>query len=131
MRSAMINNKNLGALVNYTPAQLARMTGHSIRTTRRWRAQQSAPATVVDFLWIKLDGQLGAIDDRWHGWTLRRGALHHPDGWVFTPAELCALPLHLQELAALRKELATLRLVIQQLQVQAGQATGWLASHAS
>lgn len=119
MRPVLNHPKNMGALVNYTPGQLARLSGHSVRTARRWRAQQQAPAPVVDYLWLKLDGQLGSIDARWSGWILRHGALHHPEGWTFTPQELTALPLHLQELAALRRELSGLRQQVKTLLDQA------------
>jgi len=109
MRAMHKNNARLGALMNYDAARLAALTGASLRTARRWRSDQQAPAYVVRYLFTVLDGDLSAIDPAFTGWHIRQGILHTCGGWTFTPRELLALPLHLQELAAIRRELACAR----------------------
>lgn len=56
----------------------------SVRTVRYWDAGQCrVPWSVVRLLRIVRLGDLGALDDRWDGWTLNRNGLWAPDGHRF------------------------------------------------
>lgn len=108
----MVNAEGFAHLDTLT---LCRATFASPRTARRWKAAATLPRWAYWILSIRFGCALGSLCEAWDGWHLRRGKLEAPNGWQFTPAELIAMPLRLQEIAALRAEL---RLLAQQIQDQ-------------
>lgn len=88
---------------------LARLTWSSLRTVRRWRAAGMMPRWAFNVLTLLLQRPLGMLDEEWDGWHLRTGTIEAPNGWRFTPGELMAIPLRLQQIAALELELARIR----------------------
>ena len=95
----------------FTDTWVAAATGMHRTTVSRWRRRRSFPPIVRRLARLELDGELGAIHAAWTGWRLDRkaGELVTPDGWTFTPGEIRAYPLRLQEARALRRELDTMR----------------------
>jgi hypothetical protein len=99
----------LQGFANFGAHELARLALSSERSARRWIAEGFAPRLVVRFLEIVVRGPLGLICERWNGWSLRGGVLHAPTGATFTPEEIAAIPLRLQQIAELERSVATLR----------------------
>lgn len=94
----------LGCYTNYTAQELRELTGASLATARRWKRTNRAPIVVVRYLALL---SLGAVSTAaaWAGWTVRRdGKLHSPEGAAFTPGEIRALPLRLQQISAMETE---------------------------
>lgn len=98
----------LGGFAAYGARELARLTDHAERTTRRWIADGLAPRFVVRCLEIMCSGALGLICAQWEGWSLRDGKLQSPEGAEFTPNEVRTIPLRFQQLAALELEIRRL-----------------------
>lgn len=96
----------LGSFANYSTDELAARTFASARTARRWKRLGMAPRVVIAWLELITHGALGVISATWAGWRLSRGELVSPDGHTFTPAEIAALPLRMQQIAALESERA-------------------------
>jgi len=94
---------------NLTTEALARLTRSSLRTVRRWRASGLMPRWAFDLLTLLLYRPLGMLADDWDGWHLHTSKIEAPNGYQFTPGELMTIPLRLQEIAALRSELALLK----------------------
>lgn len=88
----------LGGFANFTSDALATITTTSVRTARRWKREGLAPRWVIRLLNVLLRGELAEISPAWDGWTLREGKLYSPEGSAFTPNEIRALPLRLQEM---------------------------------
>lgn len=92
------------------PAEmLAGFARTSVRSARRWIREHRMPAMAHALLELLLRGPLERISPEWAGWYLRRDELHSPEGYCFRPAELRALPIRMQQLAALESEVQQLR----------------------
>jgi transcriptional regulator with XRE-family HTH domain len=70
--------------------EIARRCGVDIATARRWK--RGITRTPQSALMI-LEGDLGAFDPAWRGWTLRDGQLISPEGWEATPGDVLSIPL--------------------------------------
>lgn len=99
-----------------TTEALARLTRSSARTVRRWRASGLMPRWAFDLLTLLLYRPLGMLADDWEGWHLKTGVIEAPNGYQFTPGELMTIPMRLQEIAALKVELAATRAVLSERQ---------------
>ena len=86
--------------------ELARLTNAAERTARRWILSDRAPRLVVRYLQLLNDGSLGLIAPRWEGWRLRGSELYSPEGQAFRPGEIRAIPLRVQQIAALERAAA-------------------------
>jgi signal transduction histidine kinase len=99
----------LGGFANFGAEELARRTLSSVRSARRWIREGLAPRLIVWCLRIMFDAPLGELSREWDGWSLRDGKLHSPEGTAFTPHEIRALPLRLQQLSALERAIERIR----------------------
>lgn len=104
----------LGGFANIPSELLARLSGVSICTARRWRRRQRAPAAVVALLQIRYSGMLGLVSPAWHEWTLREGKLGNKDGHEYSPGEVWAIPI-------LHQQVAVLEATVRQLQQRVAQ----------
>lgn len=96
----------MGGFANLETQQLCAMCFTSARTVRRWKRTGLMPRLAHFVLELLTYGNVGVINKAFDGWTLKRdGKLHSPTGWDFTPSELVAVPLRMQEIAALRVQL--------------------------
>lgn len=112
---------SLQGFVNCEAEVLARLCFVSVRTVRRWRRTNRAPAVVLAWLELIKRGHLGTIDAAFTGWVLRNGSLENEHGWRFTPAELMSIPYLHSAVAAYRAEIRQLK---QQLLVTRSPALG-------
>ena len=89
----------------FTDKWVLEVTGRHRSSVTRWRQKNRFPREVQLLASVQLHGELGHIHRNWNDWRLdtRSGELFSPAGDSFTPNELVALPLRLQELNALRK----------------------------
>jgi hypothetical protein len=73
------------------PAEfIAALCGVDLSTARRWKNGTSRiPMTARKLL----AGDLEAFDPVWRGWTVKRGELVSPEGWIATPGEVRSIPL--------------------------------------
>lgn len=90
-------------LVRWIPGRW-KTVGVSARTWRRWMdGKARIPLSVVLLARLLVDGDLGALDPRWHGWRLVRGKLWDEANTGHSPATIHAWHWTRQELAALRR----------------------------
>ena len=47
-----------------------------------------------------MSGDLGYLDSAWRGWTLLRGQLTSPEGWVMSAADVLSIPLMRAQISA-------------------------------
>ena len=47
-----------------------------------------------------MSGDLGHLDSAWRGWTLLRGQLTSPEGWVMSVGDLLSIPLMRAQMSA-------------------------------
>ncbi len=114
----------LGGFANLPGEVLARLSGVSLSTARRWRRKQRAPAAVVALLEVLYSGMLGLISPAWRGWTLRDGKLGNTDGHEYSPGEVWAIPI-------LHQQVAVLEATIRRLQKQIAQQTALLRNESA
>ncbi len=88
-------------LYGFSADTLAALTGSSPISTKRWKRQKRAPTARQRTLAIALEGNLGAIDPAWHGFTIRDGQIWTPEGMAVTPGDIRAIPYRM----ALQREL--------------------------
>lgn len=94
--------------------EIARLTGASVRTARRWRQDRQLPEPIQKLAQILMRGDLGSIDAAWSGWSIRRGTLASPaHREPFTVGELEHLPFTAQRVASLE---ATNRRLAQEIE---------------
>lgn len=107
----MDDTEHLGGFANLSAEWLAAECFVSLRTARRWRATGRAPRLAVAWLRLKHWGELGTIHAAWRDWTLHHdGKLYdQQQGRWYTPVDLTAHHLRMQETAGLWVELRQLR----------------------
>lgn len=91
---------------------LQKVTGAHRTTIARWRALGSLPPELVRLAKLELVGEIGLINDAWLGWRIdaKTGQLISPgETFAYTPGEICALNLRLQQLAELDRDNSRLR----------------------
>lgn len=88
------------------PSSIARACGVTVRTAWRWKRAGHMPAAYALGLQLLEDGDLGALSPAWRGWVLRRDEIISPDNWRFRPGEIQALPLKVQLIGELKRQLA-------------------------
>ena len=96
----------MGEFHGLTEPRLCALTGCAPRTARRW-LRQGYPPTIAALLRLKLEPDLGDLCPGWAGFRLIRGHLVTPDGAEVRPGEVVAIPIRMQEVAALRREHVT------------------------
>jgi hypothetical protein len=57
--------------------------GVSLATAQRWKRTRKLPRMARRAIRALLDGDLGAIDPKWKGWSVRNGMLCGPDTYTF------------------------------------------------
>ncbi len=62
------------------------------RTARYWRKHGRMPEAFGRLWDLAQHPDLGAIDERWRGYSLRDGKMWTPEGRPVTPGEIQALP---------------------------------------
>jgi hypothetical protein len=65
-----------------------------------------------------LSGDLGYLDPRWAGWTIRSGEIVSPEGWRASPGDVLSIQLAQAQLAAYRKENRDLRQAIDEIEFE-------------
>lgn len=79
-------------------------TGRHRTTIKRWRDAGRFPPELVRLAELELEGELGHIHARWHGWRINRaGELVSPAGEPYLPGELLAMSLKYQQIAELTR----------------------------
>jgi hypothetical protein len=97
------------------PAErLATIAGVHVSTARRWKRRGRVPRGVARLVEITIDGDLGAIHETWRGWRLTEGALWSPEGTVYSPGEVRAIPLQRQRAGALEHQVRELMATVEQ-----------------
>lgn len=101
---------------------VCRFLGVSPATLRRWKTGKARiPQSAILALQLHIDGDLAALGgDDWQGFRLAGGQFYIPgwrNGW--TPGNLRALFFNVQEVPALRRELAEARRALQDVQTVA------------
>lgn len=88
------------------PADLALRFGVCLRTWHRWEMSNRAPPAVFEVMHWEAHG----VPLRgWEGWHVARdGKLYTPGNQGYTPHDIEALPLHLQLIDELRRQLRRL-----------------------
>ena len=92
---------------------IAKLTGASIRSVRRWYQYRRLPVGVGALIRFVYHGDLGAVHPAFAGWRIKRdGVMYSPDGpkvpgW--TPGHLRAAAYRFHELAELKRENIRLR----------------------
>lgn len=98
--------KDAWAFGEIAPDHLARLTGVSVVTARRWIRLRALPEPARILAELRLHGDLGAIDAAFSGVLLRRGALHLDTGMIVERGELNSIPYRRQQVRALEARLA-------------------------
>lgn len=93
-------------LYGYSAETLAELTGRTLDTTKRWKRAGRAPNARQRLLSLALEGNLGAIDQSWHGFTIRSGQIWTPEAMSVTPGQIRAIPYRLAQLRELERRLA-------------------------
>jgi hypothetical protein len=76
---------------------IAELCGVHVTTARRWKRGEYPPLSALKVIALYQTGELGAVDPKWNGWSLRNGSLTTPDeAYTFTPGEVQAIPFHKQ-----------------------------------
>lgn len=90
---------------------LCELTGTHRTTAMRWYKRRRLPRAIQVLIELAWHGRLERMHGAWRGFTLdtKTGELVTPDGWTIRPAEIRALRLRYQQLAALKTELRHLR----------------------
>lgn len=127
------------------PEALARSTGASVRTARRWVQRRRMPEPMRRLACLTLFGDLSVLNEAWSGWRIERDLLHPASGLrPYTPAELEFMPFTAQrvgslestvrkltverdDLARLSKLTAAERLTHDELTLSYGQASALLS----
>lgn len=86
---------------------LIRAAGVSPDTARRWKRNGRIPALAARLVQLWCEGDLGALDRAWSGFTLRRGQLWTPYQFAVSPGEISAIPYRFAQLSALERALRT------------------------
>jgi len=76
----------------------------SPRTVRRWKQGAGIPPRYRAVLDMQ-DGQCGALDPAWQGWRFKNGYLISDNGMQISLGEILAMPITLQLVRALQREL--------------------------
>lgn len=74
-------------------------------TGRRWKRQGRVPSHRAAAIKLALQGDLGSIDDTWHGFVLRQGRIWTPENQPVMPGELRAIPYRRELIDELRRQL--------------------------
>ena len=82
---------------------IARLTGAHIDTARRWKRTGTMPAAIAALLELRLEGELGLVDQLWRGFRLAGGQLWTPEGAPITPGDIRAIPFRRLQLDALQR----------------------------
>jgi hypothetical protein len=94
-------------IVGYSAHALMNLTGSPLASTRRWKHPKRAPNTKQRLLALALEGNLGAIDQSWHGFVIRGGKIWTPEDMYVTPGDIRAIPCRLALVRELERQLAT------------------------
>ena len=86
--------------------EIARICQVDLRTARRWkRGDASPPLSAL----MMLSRNLGHLDPKWEGWTIRGGEIISPDGRRISRDDALIVQLMHGQIAALRYDLAKAR----------------------
>lgn len=99
----MPRTRHAYALLDLPAASLARRFDVHPTTAARWKARNLLPPRYAALAALAA-GDVGALDAAWTGWTLRRGELISPEGIAFRPGEVLAIPIRMQQIAALQRD---------------------------
>lgn len=81
--------------------EIARICEVDLTTARRWkRGARCPPQSAL----MVLSRDLGFLDPRWEGWTIRSGELVSPEGWRATTGDVLSIQLTQAQIAAYRDE---------------------------
>ena len=77
--------------------EIARRCGVDVTTARRWKKGTYLMPEAARMI---MSGDLGYLDSAWRGWTLLRGQLTSPEGWVMSVGDLLSIPLMRAQMSA-------------------------------
>ena len=84
-------------LSGVTAELIVELCGVHITTARRWKRGEYPPLSALKVIALYQTGELGAVDPKWNGWSLRNGLLTTPDeAYTFSPGEVQAIPFQKQ-----------------------------------
>lgn len=93
-------------LYRWSVKEIAALCEVNITTARRWkRGARCPPHSAL----ILLSRDLGYLDPRWSGWTIRNGEIISPEGWRATPGDVLSIQLTQAQLSAYRTENRSLK----------------------
>lgn len=86
--------------------EIARICEVDLTTARRWKRGARCPPSSALML---LSRDLGYLDPRWAGWTIRSGDIVSPEGWRASPGDVLSIQLTQAQLSAYRTENRSLK----------------------
>lgn len=102
-------------LYRWSVNDIARICEVDLTTARRWKRGARCPPNSALML---LSGDLGYLDPRWAGWTIRSGEIVSPEGWRATPGDVLSIQLTQAQLSAYRNENRALRQAIDEIEFE-------------
>lgn len=102
-------------LYRWSVNEIAQICKVDLTTARRWKRGAKCPPNSALML---LSGDLGYLDPRWAGWTIRAGEIISPEGWRATPGDVLSIQLTQAQLSAYRTENRALRKAIDEIEFE-------------